>query len=167
MVNPPNERNEGRSPNGPRPPADETIRTANQTLPPSLRECEQQQEELCDGRHGSAIVTESAGNCKSSFLFLATTLWAAMAHWTLTLAEVERSIGDCLESLERYETAFGRVLATHGTPLATPDDGWDDRLARANEAAGDAERLLDEQDGVWQRWRETLAEWKSLTAEQR
>lgn len=85
-----------------------------------------------------------------------------MAHWTLTLAEVERSIEDCLESLERYETAFGRVLAKHGKPLLPIDDGWDDKLAGATQAADDVERLLEEQDGVWQRWRETLAEWHDL-----
>jgi hypothetical protein len=87
-------------------------------------------------------------------------------HWRQTLEEVERSIGDCLETLDRYEAAFARILADAGPlPQSISHDSstvWDAKLDMASQTADDVERLLAEQDGVWNRWRETLASWRGL-----
>ena len=88
---------------------------------------------------------------------------AAPANWKETLAEVERSIGDCLETLDRYEAAFSRALGD--VPRSTSVESsivWDAKLQVATQSADDVERLLAEQDGVWNRWRETLASWHGL-----
>lgn len=86
-----------------------------------------------------------------------------VAPWRESLAEVERSIADCLASLDRYESAFGRALA-QGRPPGPPDSSplWDARLAAANGVVDEVERLLDEQEVVWRRWQETLAAWHGL-----
>ncbi len=83
-------------------------------------------------------------------------------HWQ-TLAEVESSIAGCLASLDRYEAAFSKVLAEGGpiAPSYTPEV-WDAKLAIATQTTDDVEQLLAEQEGVWQRWQETLANWRGL-----
>lgn len=80
-----------------------------------------------------------------------------MAHWTQTLAEVERSIEGCLESLERYEMAFTRALGERGIQTAQPATAWDSKVDESTRTVDEVEQLLAEQDGVWNRWRETLA----------
>ena len=86
-------------------------------------------------------------------------------NWQATLAEVERSIGDCLAALERYETAFARVLnepapilATVTEPLSTHK--WDEHLTRTNEHVDEVEKLLCEQERVWNEWRQSLDQWQ-------
>ena len=84
-------------------------------------------------------------------------------HWTETLGEIERQIDDCLASLDRYEAAFAKVLNEQGVstlPLKEPD--WDATLADATRSADEVEQLFAEQDGVWLRWRESLARWHGL-----
>ena len=89
--------------------------------------------------------------------------------WRMTLSEVERSIGDCLETLDRYEAAFARVLA-EAEPIVTLDRVklpeftplLERKLLDADRTADDVEKLLQEQDGVWTRWKETLATWHGL-----
>lgn len=85
-------------------------------------------------------------------------------NWQTTLDEVEQSIADCLNSLEKYEAAFSRVLHVQGVPRPEPaaEPRWDAVLGEADRAVDEVERLLAEQEGVWHRWRETLAGWHGL-----
>jgi len=92
--------------------------------------------------------------------------------WMRTLDEVDQAIGNCLSALERYEAKFVELLrertVTPGPqferslPDASPDVGWDDRLATAKAGADEVEQLLAEQEAVWGRWRESLAAWRRL-----
>jgi hypothetical protein len=85
-------------------------------------------------------------------------------QWRSTLVEVEHSIEECLASLDRYEAAFARLLGNdqgNRTPDETSHE-WDAKLAVATETTDEVEQLLAEQDGVWQRWRETLSSWNGL-----
>jgi uncharacterized membrane protein YccC len=86
-------------------------------------------------------------------------------NWQATLAEVERSIGDCLTALERYESAFARVLQEPTrTPISPPlqesVSRWDEHLAQAEERVDEVEELLLEQERVWGQWRQAFDEWQ-------
>ena len=84
-------------------------------------------------------------------------------QWRNTLVEVERSIEECLATLDRYEAAFARVLADGNLPVTGESSReWDAKLAAASETTDEVEQLLAEQDGVWNRWRETLSSWNGL-----
>ncbi|QEL20061.1 hypothetical protein [Limnoglobus roseus] len=95
----------------------------------------------------------------------------AKANWHETLAQVEQSIGDCLAALERYETAFTKVL--HDTqaepivlpPVPPPSPVWDEKLAAATKQADEVEQLLAEQEAVWGRWRSTFGNWQQMMHE--
>lgn len=92
--------------------------------------------------------------------------------WVRTLDEVGQAIEGCLSALDRYEAEFTTMLAEHaasqeGAPpfdrdLPDADDGWRDRLTDAKAGADEVERLLDEQEAVWGRWREALTAWRRL-----
>lgn len=92
--------------------------------------------------------------------------------WVRTLDEVGQAIEGCLSALDRYETKFSAMLAEHVPPSeGSPrfdrespeaDDGWRDRLTAAKAGADEVERLLDEQEAVWGRWREALTAWRRL-----
>jgi hypothetical protein len=92
--------------------------------------------------------------------------------WVRTLDEVGQAIEGCLSALDRYETKFTAMLAEHvppregvphfERPLPGGDDGWRDRLTAAKAGADEVERLLDEQEAVWGRWREALSAWRQL-----
>jgi hypothetical protein len=94
--------------------------------------------------------------------------------WVRTLDEVGQAIEGCLSALGRYEERFSALLAEHLPPgIAGPsfdrslpegdaDRGWEDRLAAARAGADEVERLLDEQEAVWSRWREALTAWRRL-----
>jgi hypothetical protein len=92
--------------------------------------------------------------------------------WVRTLDEVGQAIEGCLAALDRYETRFTAMLAEQvppreGSPrfdreLPGGDDGWRDRLTAAKAGADEVERLLDEQEAVWGRWREALSAWRRL-----
>ena len=92
--------------------------------------------------------------------------------WVRTLDEVDQAIGNCLSTLERYEAKFVELLRERtvapgpqferALPDSSPDVGWDDRLATAKAGADEVEQLLAEQEAVWGRWRESLAEWRQL-----
>jgi hypothetical protein len=87
--------------------------------------------------------------------------------WRDTLSEIEHAIGDCLAVLNKYEAAFARLLHSEGLPADSgPDVGrdreWEGRLATVGRSADDAERLLSEQEAVWGKWRDALADWHRL-----
>jgi hypothetical protein len=92
--------------------------------------------------------------------------------WVRTLDEVGQAIVGCLSALDRYETRFTAMLAEQAPPregsprfereLPAGDDGWRDRLTAAKAGADEVERLLDEQEAVWGRWREALSAWRRL-----
>lgn len=89
------------------------------------------------------------------------------ANWVRTLDEVGQAIEGCLSALDRYETKFTAMLAAQIPPrfdreLPGGDDGWQDRLTTAKAGADEVERLLDEQEAVWGRWRERLTAWRQL-----
>lgn len=92
--------------------------------------------------------------------------------WVRTLDEVGQAIEGCLSALDRYESKFTAMLARHVAPgeggprfdreLPGGGDGWRDRLTAAKAGADEVERLLDEQEAVWGRWREALTAWRRL-----
>ncbi len=96
------------------------------------------------------------------------------ADWVRTLDEVGRAIEGCLTALDRYEVKFSALLAEQLPPRAgaprfdralpdgDADGGWAERLAAAKAGADEVERLLDEQEAVWGRWREALSAWRRL-----
>lgn len=92
----------------------------------------------------------------------------AQTNWQDTLAQVEQSIGDCLAVLERYETAFAKVLLDHQPeptptrPVPAPPPAWDEKLAAATRQADEVEQLLAEQEAVWGRWRSTFGHWQEM-----
>jgi hypothetical protein len=89
-----------------------------------------------------------------------------VAGWRDTLSEIEHAIGDCLAVLDKYEAAFARMLRAEGVADAvTASDlnpAWDEKLAIVGESAADAEHLLTEQEAVWGKWRDALADWQRL-----
>ncbi len=95
----------------------------------------------------------------------------AKINWQDTLTEVERSISDCLVALDRYESAFVKVLHDHQAepvatlPLPTPSPVWDEKLAAATRQADEVEQLLAEQEAVWGRWRHTFGNWQQMMHE--
>ena len=71
--------------------------------------------------------------------------------------------------MERYETTFRTAYTERGgspeslrihDPFDAFDETWDEYLAGADRSADDAERLLVEQEIVWQRWQELVACWR-------
>ncbi len=85
------------------------------------------------------------------------------ANWQATLAEVERSIDDCLAALAKYESAFAKVLHEPAPAIAErplPAPPADDTLADAAHRTDEVELLLDEQERVWGRWRQALGQWR-------
>jgi hypothetical protein len=90
-------------------------------------------------------------------------------NWRQTLSEVEQSINECLETLDRYEAAFAQAIA-EVDPVVTlerlrlPEIAplHEAKLAEAERTTQDVEDLLKEQDGIWSRWKETLATWHGL-----
>lgn len=92
--------------------------------------------------------------------------------WVRTLDEVGQAIEGCLSALDRYEMRFAAMLAECAPPhegvrrserpMPEGDDGWRDRLTAARAGADEVERLLDEQEAVWGRWREALSAWRRL-----
>ncbi len=94
----------------------------------------------------------------------------AGGNWDETLSQVERSIGDCLAALDRYERAFTKVLHEHpeaiaARPLPAPSPVWDEKLAAATRQADEVEGLLAEQEVVWGRWRQTFGTWQQMMQE--
>jgi hypothetical protein len=87
------------------------------------------------------------------------------ANWQATLADVERSIDDCLAALARYESAFAKVLHEPVPAVAArtppePPASWDATMADAARRTDEVEQLLDEQERVWGRWRQALGQWR-------
>jgi hypothetical protein len=89
--------------------------------------------------------------------------------WARTLNEVGQAIEGCLAALDRYESRFTALLADQlpapdrpPRQLSGGDDGWRERLTAAKTGADEVERLLDEQEAVWGRWRESLSAWRRL-----
>ena len=85
------------------------------------------------------------------------------------MGAIEVAVGDCLKALDRYEVAFQKAYTERGGPTETlrihaPHDGldetWDEHLAGADRSAVDVEQLLAEQEIVWKRWQELVANWK-------
>lgn len=88
------------------------------------------------------------------------------AGWLNTLTEVEGAIAGCLTALDRYEAAFGGLLADSArscavpTVPAEPDDEWTARLAVAARHADGVERLLAEQEAAWSGWLTRFTAWQ-------
>ena len=95
---------------------------------------------------------------------------AGGSDWVRTLDEVGQAIEGCLSALDRYEARFASLLREQLPPAGRPpqfdrtlpDPQWEERLAAAKAGAGDLERLLDEQEAVWGRWRAALSAWRRL-----
>jgi hypothetical protein len=94
--------------------------------------------------------------------------------WMRTLSEVEQAIQGCLNSLDRYEQAFGKAYAEvkDAQPRPTGEDPrlqslekvWVERLAKAQHAADEVEVLLNEQQTLWKHWLDSYNHWKASLA---
>jgi DNA-binding SARP family transcriptional activator len=87
--------------------------------------------------------------------------------WQDTLSEIEHAIGNCLAVLNKYEAAFAQLLQAEGVAAGAVTDSdrdwaWVEKLNTAGRSAADAERLLAEQEAVWGKWRDALADWQRL-----
>lgn len=99
------------------------------------------------------------------------------AGWNRSLSDVEHAVQACLNALERYEAAFAGVLAEHGATVATDGSSsaaaissscttaltkldLEPTLALAQARADDVERLLLEQQAVWEDWSTSYARWR-------
>ncbi len=88
--------------------------------------------------------------------------------WMRTLDDVDQAIGNCLAALDRYEAKFVELLREQAVvpgphferslPDGSPDAAWEARLASARAGADEVEQLLAEQEAVWNRWRDSLAQ---------
>jgi len=91
---------------------------------------------------------------------------AKESSWTRTLTDVEQAVNACLTALEKYEFAFAGVLTDHGRPTAiarvatVENEEWTARLAAAQARADEVERLLVEQQNVWNDWRRAYTDWR-------
>ncbi len=88
-------------------------------------------------------------------------------NWQDSVDEVERGLSACLTALDRYERSFHDALNAEPpsvsempTMVEGKITGWSERLATAGERAAAVERLLAEQEVVWERWRDAVGRWK-------
>ena len=88
-------------------------------------------------------------------------------NWRESVDQVERGLADCLAALNRYEQSFHVVLQAEPASIADLPTvvegrvtGWAERLATAGERAASVERLIAEQEEVWERWRSAVGRWK-------
>jgi hypothetical protein len=93
----------------------------------------------------------------------------ATGDWRAALAAVERGIDDCLAALDRYESAFAKVLDERpvvklAEPVLPPAIDWDAQLAKSKATADEVEQVLAEQEVLWGRWRSALANWQTMAA---
>lgn len=87
--------------------------------------------------------------------------------WRATLAEIEQAISHCLADLQKYdvpaevdapkpvqrdEDPLPTVMALHGA--------WDAKLDAMQHHAHDVEKLLTEQETMWNEWRTSLSNWQ-------
>lgn len=84
---------------------------------------------------------------------------------TRALDEVGEAVAGYLAALDAYESAYNAVLTETGgsdrpDPMPWEPTGWDDRLAVARAQAAEVERLLREQEALWTRWRDAVADWR-------
>lgn len=85
--------------------------------------------------------------------------------WTRAMDEVGEAVAGYLAALDSYETTYQAVLA-EAPPVERPvgptlePDGWEDRLANARTLAAEVEQLLHDQEAVWTRWRDAVADWQ-------
>lgn len=96
--------------------------------------------------------------------------------WESVLSTVEASIRGCLDELEQYESRFANILAAEQatspprqaaeevarryTETHREADGWETRIAQANERTHEIEQILREQQEAWNHWRESFTEWQ-------
>ncbi|MFO0852198.1 MAG: hypothetical protein U0871_27090 [Gemmataceae bacterium] len=87
--------------------------------------------------------------------------------WTRAMDEVGEAVAGYLAALDAYETTYQAVL-TEAAPAERPvgpalePDGWEDRLANARTLAAEVEQLLHDQEAVWTRWRDAVADWRRV-----
>lgn len=89
-------------------------------------------------------------------------------NWRESVDEVERGLSECLAALDRYEQSFAEVLTAEPIPaeerpriLEGRISGWSERLATAGERAAAVERLIAEQQEIWNRWQSAVGRWKA------
>ena len=88
-------------------------------------------------------------------------------NWRESVDRVEKELSECLAALDRYERSFHTVL--NAEPVAVNElspiiegkiTGWSERLATAGERVVSVERLIAEQEAVWERWQSAVVRWK-------
>jgi hypothetical protein len=84
---------------------------------------------------------------------------------TRVLDEVGEAVAGYLAALDAYEQKYRTALAGPAGPCPpepVPFDrtGWDDQLATARARAEEVERLVREQEALWTRWRDAVADWR-------
>lgn len=87
--------------------------------------------------------------------------------WTRALDEVGEAVAGYLAALDTYESTYQSMLADAApadqpvSPALEPD-GWEERLVTARDLAAEVERLLQEQEAVWTRWRDAVSDWRRV-----
>ena len=84
------------------------------------------------------------------------------ADWEDKLAHVERSIGDCLAALDRYEAAFQHVVASTAespAPRSFAMPPWPERTVSG--AIDEVDQILADQESLWRRWQTAFAGWQA------
>lgn len=82
-------------------------------------------------------------------------------EWASTLGDVERSVANALQSLDRYEDKFVDVLVPGPTAVKQFDrSAWIQKFAEAERAVQNAEALIAEREAEWLRWQEAFGNCK-------
>ena len=88
-------------------------------------------------------------------------------NWRESVDRVEKELAECLAALDRYEKSFHTVLQSEPPSVSEVPTivegkitGWAERLATAGERAASVERLISEQEAVWERWQSAVIRWK-------
>ncbi len=90
------------------------------------------------------------------------------SNWQETLSKVEHSIDQCLTALDRYESAFQRILIQDervpeiNSRTSPNEHAWEEKLDTAQQQIDEVESLLEEQQHVWSRWRQVFDRWQQL-----
>lgn len=88
--------------------------------------------------------------------------------WMRTLGEIETAVQNCLAILDRYESTFF-VLFANADPAARPKPALPPtppvevlsaRITVAEREADAVERLLAEQESLWNDWQRRFKDWR-------
>jgi hypothetical protein len=87
------------------------------------------------------------------------------SNWKESVQNIEHGIQQSLEALNHYEQRFASLLNSENPSASKSsgdfsirNEGWNERLAVANERAHAVEELLKEQELVWLEFQKSVME---------